>query len=117
MITIYHDPGCIFSQTCLVILRYAQDNYSKVNYKKHPFTAEDLKGIIKKLNIRPIELVQKKHREWRLVYSKLNLTDEEIIQIMIENHDLIERPIIVSGDKAVIGRPPKRLLKLLKKAT
>lgn len=114
MLTIYHDPGCIFSHACLVILRHRKGDYTKVNYKKEPFTAEVLSEIIKKLGVKPIDLIQKKHREWKNLYAYLDFSDDELIALMLDNHDLIIRPIIVSGDTAVIGRPPKNLINLLK---
>jgi arsenate reductase len=101
--------SCLFS-----CLRYAGTTFEKVNYKKEPFTEKLLKEIIEKLKIDPIELVEKNHPEWKYMYSKLHLTNEEIIQVLIENHNLIVRPIVVSGNKAIIGRPPKNLVNFIK---
>ncbi|RMA66243.1 ArsC/Spx/MgsR family protein [Ulvibacter antarcticus] len=114
MFTIYHDPGCVFSVTCLVILRASNAEYNKVEYKKEPFTREILEFIIKSLGVKASDLINKKQRTWKYLYEPLDLNDEELIQLMMDNPDLIVRPIIVSGNKAIIGRPPVNLIRFMR---
>jgi arsenate reductase len=113
MYVIYYDPGCVYSLICLAVLRSKKVNYKKVKYLKEPLTLGVIKDLIKKLNISAIDLVRQDHPDWKSFYKNLELTDEEVIHLMLENHGLIMRPIIVNEDQAVIGRPPKKLVQLI----
>ncbi len=113
MYVIYHDPGCVYSLICLAVLRSKKVNYKKVKYLKEPLTLDVIKDLIRKLNISAIDLVRQDHKDWKTFYKNLELTDDEIIHLMLENHGLIMRPIIVNEDQAVIGRPPKKLVQLI----
>lgn len=74
---------------------------------------EQLEEIIKKLRIRPFELLRRNEAVWKEVYKDKNLTDSEIIKLMVTNPQLIERPIVVNGNKAVIGRPTENITLVL----
>lgn len=113
MYVIYHDPGCVYSLICLAILRSKKVNYKKVKYLKEPLTLETIQDLIKKLNITAVDLVREDHPDWKKFYSHLELTEEEIIHLMLENHGLITRPIIVNENQAVIGRPPKKVIGMI----
>lgn len=113
MFVIYYDPGCVYSLICLAVLRSKKVNYKKVKYLKEPLTLDVIKNLINKLNISAIDLIRKDHPDWKKFYKNLELTEDEIIHLMLENHGLIVRPIIVNGDQAVIGRPPKKLIQLI----
>lgn len=115
MYVIYYDPGCVYSLICLAILRSKKVNYKKVKYLKEPLTLETIQSLIKKLNISAVDLIRQDHRDWKNFYKHLELTEEEIMHLMLENHGLIVRPIIVNDDQAVIGRPPKKVIRLLSK--
>ncbi len=114
MYVIYHDPGCVYSLICLAILRSKKVNYKKVQYLKEPLTLETIQSLIEKLNISAVDLIREDHPEWKKFYKHLALTEEEIIHLMLENHGLITRPIIVNDNQAVIGRPPKKVIRLIK---
>lgn len=114
MYVIYHDPGCVYSVICLAILRSKKVNYKKVKYLKEPLTLETIKDLIQKLNIRAIDLVRDDHPCWEKYYKDLDLTQDEVIHLLLENHGLIKRPIIVNGDQAVIGRPPKKVIRMIR---
>ena len=77
-----------------------------MEYLKDNLKISEIELIIEKLEINPIELVRKNESIWKENYKGKNLSDKEIIQAMIENPKIIERPIVINGKKAVIGRPP-----------
>jgi len=109
---IYHNPRCSKSRQTLAILESKTTNFEIINYIKHPLTYKEIELILIKLKISPIELVRKTGKIWKENYKTKNMTDNEIITIMIENPKLIQRPIIVTNEKAIIGRPPENILKL-----
>jgi arsenate reductase len=104
MIQIYHNPRCGKSRSCLLYLKDSSSPFEIINYLETPPTFTELKILIKKLNFSPIELVRQKEKIWIENFKGKKLTDDEIIQMMVENPILIERPIVVNGDKAIIGR-------------
>ncbi len=83
--------------------------FKVVEYLKEIPTAEKLAEIIKKLDIQPIELVRKNEVIWKEEYKGKDLRDSEIIQAMVKNPKLIERPIVIDGERAVVGRPPEKI--------
>jgi arsenate reductase len=105
MIQIYHNSRCGKSRACLAFLEDSGKEYEVVNYLKNNPTFEELESIIKKLKIKPLELVRQKEKIWIENYKNTTMSDAEIIQALISNPILIERPIVISGDKAVIARP------------
>lgn len=104
MITIYHNPRCSKSREGLKFLEEQSVDLQIVKYLDNPLTKNELTALIKKLNISPIELVRTKEDGWKN-YKGQELSDEQIVEAMVENPKLIERPIVVNGDKAVIARP------------
>lgn len=113
MIQIYHNSRCGKSRECLAFLEDSGKEFEVIKYLENVPTLDELKSIIEKLNIKPIELVRQKEKIWIEKYKGKNLSDEEIIQAMISNPILIERPIIVNGNKAVIARPLENALTIL----
>ena len=113
MIVIYHNPRCSKSRETLEILETKKADYKVFKYLDIPLSAEKLGKIIKLLKIKPIELVRKNESIWKENFKGLTFTDEELIQVMAKYPKLIERPIVINGDKAVIGRPPKRILDII----
>src|SRR5699024_12693717 len=76
-------------------------------------TREELENILSLLKIKPIELVRTKEAIWKEKYKDKDLSDKEVIETMLENPRLIERPIVIKNNKAAIGRPPKQVLDIL----
>ncbi|ESU28224.1 arsenate reductase [Flavobacterium limnosediminis JC2902] len=113
MITIYHNPRCSKSREGVCFLEEKGIEFNTVKYLDENITVEELTAIIKKLNCKPIELVRTKETLWKENYKDKTLSDKEIITIMAENPVLIERPIIINGDKAVIGRPIEKVLTII----
>jgi arsenate reductase len=113
MIQIYHNNRCSKSRCGLQILEDSGKEFQVVKYLEDIPTTEELKSIIKLLGISPIDLVRKNEAIWKEHYKGKNLTDNEIIAAMACNPKLIERPIVINGNKAVIGRPPESILDII----
>jgi len=113
MIQIYHNTRCSKSRCALELVEQSGQEFEVVKYLEDAPSAEVLKDIIKKLNIAPIELVRKGETIWKEQFKDKDLSDEEIINAMVANPILIERPIVINGDKAVIARPPESALEIL----
>jgi len=79
--------------------------YEVVKYLEDVPTLDELSSIIEKLNIKPIELVRQKEKVWIEKFKNKSMTDKQIIEAMILNPILIERPIVINGNKAIIARP------------
>jgi arsenate reductase (glutaredoxin) len=110
MIQIYHNPRCGKSRNCLLVLQQSNKDIEIINYINTPPTAIELTLLLKKLNISPIELVRQKEKIWIENYKEKKLSDNQIIKAMIENPILIERPIVIKGDKAIIGRDLEKVI-------
>ena len=113
MITIYHNPRCTKSREGLCEIENLNKSFTIRKYLDEPFTKNELKEVIKKLNIKPLELVRTKESIWIENYKGKDLTDNQIINALLENPKLIERPIIVNGNKAVIARPKEKINEIL----
>ncbi len=113
-IRVYQKPTCSKCRTTLGILRERGVEFDAVNYYETPLGARELRELIDKLGISPRELMRKDEQVYRdLQIGKRDLSDEELIALMIENPDLIQRPIVVRGDRAVLCRPPENVEELL----
>ncbi len=111
---IYYNPRC---STCKVALSYLEKGTHDIHireYLKEPPTQTELKGLIKKLGIKPEELVRKKEPIYQSTYAGKTLTDNEWIAAMVKNPILIQRPIVIEGNKAIIGRPAERVIEFEK---
>ncbi len=113
MIKIYHNPRCSKSRQGLAILEESKKEFTIVKYLNETLNETELKEIISLLNIAPIDLVRKNESIWKENYKGKDLTDDEIVTAMVENPKLIERPIVIHNKKAVIGRPPQKILEIL----
>lgn len=109
MIKIYHNPRCRKSREGFQILEESGKTFEIVQYLKDIPSFNELKEIIDLLGISPIELVRKNEAIWKENYKGKELSDSDIIQAMIENPKLIERPIVINNDKAIVGRPPENI--------
>lgn len=104
MIQIYHNPRCGKSRNCLAFLDDSGQDYEIIKYLEQPPTYDELVSLLKKLNMKPLELVRQKEKIWIENFKNKTMTDDEIIQAIISNPILIERPIVIKEDKAIIGR-------------
>ena len=113
MIKIFHNPRCGKSREGLQLLENSGKDFEVVNYLKNVPSEEELKSIINKLKIKPIDLVRQKEKIWIENFKNKVLSDDEIVRAMIQNPILIERPIVINGDKVALGRPPENIKKIL----
>jgi arsenate reductase len=105
MIQILHNPSCSKSRQGLEMLKISEKKYEVVKYLENTLTKKELTDLIKLLNITPIELIRKGEAIWKDNYKGKKMTDTELIEAMVSNPKLIERPIVINNNKAVIGRP------------
>ena len=113
MIKIYHNNRCRKSREGLALLEESGKDFEVVNYLENIPSTRELQKLIKLIGISPLDLVRKNEAIWKETYKGKSLTDEEVIAAMILNPKLIERPIVVNGDKAVIGRPKELISDIL----
>jgi len=111
-VTIYHNPRCNTSRNTLALLREKGIEPKIVEYLKTPYTAAQLKELLRQLRMPASALVRKKEAAAAGIDPK-NSTEEELITAMVKNPILVERPIVVSGGKAAVGRPPQKVLSVL----
>lgn len=110
---IYHNPRCSKSRNSLDIIRKKGVDVTVVEYLKTIPTKSELKDLLKKLNIPAKDLVRKGEQAYKDNFKGKELSEDEWIDAMINYPKLIERPIVVNGDKAVIGRPPEKVLEII----
>lgn len=113
-VTIYHNPRCSKSREALQLLVDNDIQPTVIEYLKTPLNVNEIKKLLKLLAIKPREIMRKNET----LYKTLNLeneklSDEKLINALVENPILIERPIVVVKNKAVIGRPPEKVLELI----
>lgn len=110
MIKIYHNPRCKKSRAGLQFLQEKNIDFTIVQYlKDEPFTFETLKNILKKMNVKPEEMIRKQEKEYKANYKNKTFSDDELIKIMVENPKFINRPIVEKDEKAVWGDPPANI--------
>ena len=112
MVEIWHNSRCSKSRAAFNYLKDKNIEYSVKEYLKEPLTLEDLSGVLEKLNKKPSELIRKKEALFKELNLK-NATENELLEAMVKNPKLIERPIIVNGKKAVIARPLEEIEKVI----
>lgn len=113
MFTIYHHSRCKISRLVLEMLKNTGIKYKVIEYLKEIPTIEELKNLLIKLNAKPIDIIRKNETIYKTKFKTKSFSDEEWLQIIIENPILIERPIIESKYKAIICRPPEKLKEML----
>ncbi len=112
-ITIYHNPRCRKSREALSFLKEKSCRIKVVEYLKDLMSIEELGALLNDLNIMPIELVRKNESIWKEQFKERNLNDAAILEAMVQNPKLIERPIVKSKKGAVIARPLERVLDVI----
>ncbi|MCZ2141725.1 MAG: arsenate reductase (glutaredoxin) [Bacteroidia bacterium] len=109
---IFHNPRCSKSREALCLLNEHTEDVEIIEYLKDTPSAAELKKIVKLIGIKPIQLVRKNEKIF-FPYKDKNLTDDEVIKLMVDNPILIERPIVIKNNKAMIGRPPQVIVDIL----
>ena len=105
MIKIYHNARCRKSREGLQILEKSGKDFEVREYLKENLSEEEITILLQKLNMAPIELVRTEDKIWKENYRGRDLNDKELVRVMAENPKLIQRPIVETEKKAVIGRP------------
>jgi len=112
-ITIYHNPRCSKSRQSLELLREHGEEPKIIEYLKDIPTREELQTILAKLNLNPTDILRTGEQIFKEKFKSMQFSEEEWLEVMIEYPKLIERPIVVKGNRAVVGRPPERVLDIL----
>ena len=113
MIKIYHNPRCSKSRMGVSYLEEKNLDFEIIKYLQDEFTVESLTAVIHQLNIKPIELIRKNEAIWKSEYKNIDLTDDQLIEAMVKKPKLIERPIVVNNNKAVVARPTEKIEDIL----
>lgn len=113
MMKIYHNSRCSKSRCALDLLKSSQKEFEIIEYLKNPPSKSELNDIILKLAIKPIDLVRTKEPIWQENFKHKSLTDDEIIQAMCDFPQLIERPIVIDGNRAIIARDEKKIIEFI----
>lgn len=114
MITIYHNPRCSKSRQGLELVKDSGKEFTIRDYTKEPFTEIELKDLLAALGMAPMEIVRTDEKVWKEHYKGKDLSNDELVRIMVQHPSLIQRPIVLKDKKAVVGRPPENISHLLK---
>jgi arsenate reductase (glutaredoxin) len=112
-ITVYEKPTCTTCRKTVKMLNEMGIEFDKINYYIEPFTKSKLKKLLKKMDMKPSELLRKNEKAYKeLDFRNNNYSEEQILDFMISNHNLIQRPIVEKGEEAVLGRPIEKIKEL-----
>lgn len=109
MIQVYHNSRCGKSREAIKILENSGVEFEIIKYLENPPNADEINKLLKKLDFNPIELVRQKESIWIEKYKSKNLTKQDIVKALIEYPILIERPILIDKEKAIIARSPDKV--------
>lgn len=113
-ITVYEKPTCTKCREMDKLLRESGISFEKINYYIEPLTRKKLTELIRKMNLKPRDLLRKSEPVYKqLGLSEDKFSDSELIGLMVEHPDLLQRPIVERGDRAVLGRPTENVKELL----
>jgi arsenate reductase len=113
-ITIYQKPTCSKCRETLALLDESGAEFESINYYETPLNQETLRDLIAKLGIPAKDLLRRGEEVYRALNIKADeIAEDELIELMIAHPDLMQRPIVVRGDKAVLARPPQNVCELL----
>ena len=105
----YHNPSCSKSRICLEFLQAEKMEFVLLSYLKNPLSVEELQDLLAKLKLKPSQLVRRNEVIFKEAQKASMLTEDEILQLMVDNPKLIERPIVEVDGKAIVARPIERL--------
>lgn len=112
MLTIYHNPRCSKSRQTLALIEEANQHVTIVEYLKTPLTYDEIVKLTELLNLSPLQIMRTKEAEFKAQNLK-EADNDTLIKAMANTPKLLERPIVVKDNKAIIGRPPENVLTLL----
>lgn len=109
-ITVYEKPTCTTCRKTVKALSEKGVEFDRINYYIKPFTKNKLKTLLKKMNMKPSELLRKNEKAYKdLDFKNNSYSETQILEMMVENHDLVQRPIVEKGEKAVLARPVENI--------
>jgi len=112
---IYHNPRCRKSRETLLIIQSHHYECEIIEYLKNPISKSELKNLINMLNISAFDLIRKEEKLFKQKYKHQNLTEEDCLDLLCMHPILIQRPIVVKDNSAILGRPPINVLDLFNK--
>jgi arsenate reductase len=115
-ITVYEKPTCTTCRNLAALLKENGVDYDKVNYYIEPLSEERLRGLIKKAGLRPFDVLRTKEPRAKELGLMADSPDDEVLHAIVANPDLLQRPIVEVGDKAVLARPVENALGLIAEA-
>ena len=114
-ITVYEKPTCT---TCRKVAKALTENgvdFEKVNYYVEPFSKSKIQLLLKKMKMKPSEILRKNEKVYKeLKFKEKNYTEKQILDLLIKYPDLVQRPIVEKGSKAILARPPERIFELFR---
>lgn len=113
MIKIYHNSRCKKSREGLELVKGSGEDFEIREYLKQPVSEKELEELLEMLSMAPMELVRTEEKLWKEEYRGRDLSDRELIRVMADNPKLIQRPIVVKDNEAVVGRPASKITDLL----
>ena len=113
-VTIYQKPTCTTCRQAVQLLKDSGKPYTSTNYYEQPFTKDQLQRLLKKAHLSPRDVLRSKEEIYQeLGLAKKQLSDDEMLDLMVKHPDLIQRPIVEKGDQALLARPADSIKKLL----
>ena len=113
MTIIYHNNRCRKSREAVSLLEKNKIDFEVIEYLKTPISENQLRKILSYLDINALELIRTNESDWKTKFKGKQMTDDELIKAMIEYPKLMERPIVVKGNRAVIARPAEKISKII----
>jgi arsenate reductase len=110
---IYHNPRCSKSRETLKLIKDAGVDVEIIEYLNAIPTVKELESVLMKLNLKPKDIIRTSEPIYKEKFKNSNFNNDEWLKIMVEYPKLIERPIVVKGNKAILGRPPQNVIELL----
>jgi arsenate reductase len=112
-LNVYEKPTCTTCRKMVKLLNEKGIEFERINYYIEPFSKNKLKTLLKKMGLQPSELLRKNDKAYKeLDFRNKAYSEAQIMDLMLKNHDLVQRPIVEYGDKAVLGRPVERVEEL-----
>jgi arsenate reductase len=111
-VKIYHNPMCSKSRQVVALVESKTSDFEIIEYLKNPLKFEEITLLLSQLNIKPLELIRIQESIWKENYKGIQMNDDEIINAIVNHPKLMERPIVTTNKKAILGRPPENILEL-----
>lgn len=113
MVKIYHNPRCSKSRNALSLITESGQAIEVIEYLKTPLTKETIEDIVEKLGVHPLEIIRKNESVFKEKYKNQDLNVDQWIDVIVQEPILLERPVVVFNEKAVIARPPELVKEIL----